>query len=118
MPTNDFELTVPDLYGKAIATLLIPYFLREDHVQICLIHQCRKVIRKRLIDVSPNEHLFNRVELIGLPSILTNYLLYDMSIDADNDNNDKDKNEYYHKNITSLPPGIPIYVNTATARFD
>ena len=27
-----------DTYGKAITTLLIPYFLREDHVQICLIH--------------------------------------------------------------------------------
>ena len=39
-----------------------------------------------------------------------------MSIDADNDNSDK--NDYYHKHFTLLPPGIPIYVNTATARFD
>ena len=105
-----------DTCGKAIATLLIPCFLLEDHLQICLMHQCRKVIRKTLIEISPNEHLFNRVKLIGLPSILTNYLLYDISIDADNDNNEK--NEYYHKNITRLPPGIPIYVNTTTAGFD
>ena len=94
--------------GKAIATILIPHFLREDHLQFCLMHQCRKVIRQRLIDTSPNEHLFSRIPLAGLPSILTNYLLYDMSIDADNDNNDKDKNEYYHK---ILPAFLLVFLS-------
>ena len=103
-----------DTRGRAFATLLIPYFLRQDHQQFCLMHQCRKVIRQRLLDSSPHEHLFNRVPLIGLPSMLANYLLFDVSLDADYHNNDNDD---YRRTITLLPQGTRVYAVTATVGF-
>ena len=101
--------------GKVSATLLVPDFLLQDHLQFCLVHLCRKVIRQRLIDVSPNEHLFSRVPQIGLPSVLTNYLLHNMSIDSESfDYNPR--NPYC---VSALPPPVtPIYVTTPVVDCD
>ena len=46
-----------------------------------LKHLCREAIRKHLIDVDPHEHLFGRIPELGLPSLVTEYLLYDYSLD-------------------------------------
>ena len=39
---------------------------------------CRKVIRKRLIEMNPRQNLLQTVPKLGLPSSLNNYLLYFM----------------------------------------
>ena len=52
-----------------------------------LKHLCREIIRKRLLQMSP-VNLFCRVPLLGLPSIVTQYILYDMSLDQE----DEDEN--------------------------
>ena len=46
------------------------------------------MIRKHLPHLDPRTHLFGRVPRIGLPSLLTDYLLYDMSLDDDQDDDD------------------------------
>ena len=51
----------------------------EDNLD--LKHLCREAIRKHLIDVDPHEHLFGRIPELGLPSLVTEYLLYDYSLD-------------------------------------
>ena len=48
-------------------------------VQWDLMDQCRKVIRKRLLDVDPHENLFMRVPKLGLPKSLVEYMLFDIS---------------------------------------
>ena len=42
---------------------------------------CRRKIREHLLDLDPHTHLFGRVRKIGLPSLLTSYLLYDQTLD-------------------------------------
>ena len=56
------------------------YFFPSDPVLI-LSHLCRGAIRKRLLDVDPHVNLLIRVPKIGLPSRLTKYLLFDVSLD-------------------------------------
>ena len=47
---------------------------------ICLMSLCRDVIRKHLISLNCNTNLFIRIPQLGLPSLLTQYLLYNMSL--------------------------------------
>ena len=56
------------------------HFFPSDPVLI-LSHLCRGAIRERLLDVDPHVNLFIRVPKIGLPSRLTKYLLFDVSLD-------------------------------------
>ena len=55
--------------------------------QLCLKHLCREAIRKHLLQTSPHEHLFNRIPQIKLPSYITQYLLYYVSLNDDCDDN-------------------------------
>ena len=55
--------------------------------QLCLKHLCREAIRKHLLRMSPHEHLFNRIPQINLPSYITQYLLYYVSLNDDCDEN-------------------------------
>ena len=51
--------------------------------QVHLKHLCREAIRNHLLQLDPHKHLFGRVPRLGLPAILTKYLLYGMSLDDD-----------------------------------
>ena len=62
----------------------IPKYLTELKENLNLKHLCREAIRKHLIDLDPHEHLFGRIPRLGLPSLLTEYLLYDCSLDSTN----------------------------------
>ena len=55
--------------------------------ELSLKNICRKSIRNHLLQMS-NVNLFVRVPRLGLPSILTDYLLYDQTLDGDDDNDD------------------------------
>ena len=65
----------------------IPDCLKFKDVQLELKHICREAIRKHLLELDPHTHLFGRVPRLGLPSLLIDYLLYDMSLDDDIDDN-------------------------------
>ena len=60
----------------------IPIYLQELKENLALKHLCREAIRKHLIDLDPHEHLFGRIPQLGLPSLVTDYLLYDYSLDG------------------------------------
>ena len=57
----------------------------EKHRMFDLKHLCRKAIRTHLIRLNPHLHLFNRIPKLGLPHVETQYLLFDMSIDLESD---------------------------------
>ena len=64
-----------------------------------LKHLCREKIRKHLLGISP-VNLFCRIPLLGLPSLLNRYILYDMSLDQeyeDENNTDSNDNERNHQ---------------------
>ena len=70
--------------------ITIPKFIEELKDNLDLKHLCREAIRKHLIDVNPYENLFGRIPQLGLPSIVTNYLLYNCTLDHDNNDDDDD----------------------------
>ena len=56
------------------------YLLHKD---LDLRHLCRETIRKHLLHLDPHQHLFHRVAHLGLPSVLTKFVLYDVTLDYD-----------------------------------
>ena len=68
--------------GERLKDAKIPEFLIPIEQQLSLKHLARQAIRAHLIDINCNTHLFHRVSLLGLPSSLTNYLLYDVCLTA------------------------------------
>ena len=53
--------------------------------EIRLANICRRSIRTHLLSLDPHAHLFNRVPRLGLPDVLSSYLLYNISLDEDDD---------------------------------
>ena len=49
--------------------------------EISLKHTCRQTIRSHLIDVDRPTNLFDRIPRLGLPYMLVDYLLYNVSLD-------------------------------------
>ena len=60
--------------------------------EVSLKHLCRVTIRKHLLSLDLHRHLFHRVPKLGLPKALSAYVLYNMTLDddADDDNDDYD----------------------------
>ena len=52
-----------------------------EECDLDLKHLCRERLRRHLIDLNPHAHLFNRIPHLGLPSLVNDYLLYDVSLD-------------------------------------
>ena len=67
---------------KAASTITFPDFLIPRDIAQQLTHLCREVIRNRLLDVEPHEHLFWRIPRLNL-SGLTSFLLYSLSPDIE-----------------------------------
>ena len=53
---------------------------------------CRHAIPKHLLEIEPHENLFIRIPKLGLPDIVTKYLLYNMSVE-ESDEPDSDDSE-------------------------
>ena len=56
----------------------------KPHFLQCL---CRKVIRRHLLTLNRHENLFLRIPRLGLPSLLVKYLLFDASLENDEEEN-------------------------------
>ena len=76
-----------DWYGD-ITQIPVPDYLLHEDQKLSLKHLTRELIRKHLINIDPHENLFGRIPQLGLPSSLTKYLLYNMSLDYDDDDDD------------------------------
>ena len=59
----------------------IPGYQQARDYKCKLMHLCRQSIRKHLLDIDPHTHLFGRVPRLGLPQLLTDYVLYDKRLD-------------------------------------
>ena len=69
---------------KPMCGVYVPEYLkRADSSRLDLNHICRQAIRKHLLNADPYSHLFGRIPRLGLPSIVTEYLLYELSLDDD-----------------------------------
>ena len=53
----------------------------EAEQKLCLMNMCRVTIRKQLIHVDRHAHFFSRIPKLGLPPLLTSYLLYNMKLE-------------------------------------
>ena len=67
--------------GRRKKLVSIPEYLLNLELELCLQSLCRETIRKHLMRIDPHGNLFSRVPLLGLPSALSRYLLYYMSLD-------------------------------------
>ena len=75
--------------------------LQFKEIRIQLKHICRKAVRKHLLNLDPHEHLFGRIPRLELPEIITQYLLYDQSLNNDDesvydDDDDDDDDDFEH----------------------
>ena len=98
--------------GTVLRTVNVADYLPQIQTKLNLKHLCREAIRKHLLKLDPHTHLFYRVPSLGLPSLLVEYLLYDMSLDAPGE--DKDSNDNYtpSDNIDDIhPDGIKEIVD-------
>ena len=78
------EILEGEIDGNEVNTshLQIPEFLQHfKNLKFCLKHLCREAIRKHLINLAPHTHLFGRIPLLGLPTVLSKYVLYYVSLD-------------------------------------
>ena len=60
----------------------IPECIKAIKESLDLKHLCREAIRKHLIGLDPYENLFGRIPQLELPSTVTEYMLYDYSLDS------------------------------------
>ena len=70
-----FEGDIPKGYGSFL----------EDCKEISLKSICRGAVRNYLIKLNPNVNLFLRIPELGLPALITNYLLYNVSVNDEKD---------------------------------
>ena len=61
----------------------IPEILKFKKERLQLKHMCRDRIRKHLIDLDAHANLFGRIAQLEIPSVLIEYLLYNMSLEVD-----------------------------------
>ena len=64
----------------------IPKYFTELTENLDLKHLCREKIRKHLTDLDPHVHFFRRIPQLGLPSLVTEYMLYYFSLDSNSSN--------------------------------
>ena len=83
-----------DPYDSAVMSEVeIPQYFKELKRKRDLKHLCREAIRKHLINLDPHEHLFGRIPQLGLPSVLTRYLMYGCSIDSDDETDGEESSQ-------------------------
>ena len=74
----------------------VPKYLKFEDVKLSLKHMCRMAIREYLLKLDQHHHLFGRIPRLGLPNALTQYLLFNMSLDeqyGEEEEEDEDDDE-------------------------
>ena len=80
---------MPMSMNKCFPRSIYIYPLEEE---MSLKHLCRKAIRKHLLKMSP-VNLFVQVPQLGLPTLLQEYLLFNVYLDDDDDDDDVDTDD-------------------------
>ena len=104
--------------------------LKFEEEKLQLKHICREAIRKHLLKLDPHQHLFGRIPELGLPSIVTEYLLFNQSLDdndSDDDNDDIDDDEvdvddindyFYYEDSDEAKKGIRKYRKAVKRQYE
>ena len=72
-----------------------------------LKHLCRDAIRKHLLELDQNINLFQRIPKLGLPCLLTKYLLYNMSLNTESEvDHSREINEKSKLSVCDAPPVV------------
>ena len=87
---NGTTVVCKDVYGEE-QNVAVPNYLLFDDLKLNLKHLCREAIRKRLLYVDLHTHLFDRVPKLGLPFLLNEYLLYDVTCEPRDENDEEDQ---------------------------
>ena len=77
---ND-SLPIQPSIDKDQLSAIVRQYLQDDEPNLRLMHICRRAIREHLLQMS-RVNLFVRVPHLGLPSLLTDFLLYDVSFES------------------------------------
>ena len=80
-------IDVDTVFRTTRTTRLVPvqvpdYLVRSEVEELRLVPICRAALRRHMLEASP-VNLYCRVPQLGLPSMLTDYLLYDAMINED-----------------------------------
>ena len=78
--------------GDTVYVNILKYLQRLRRPKMLLKDICRHAIRKHLLEIEPHGNLFIRIPKLGLPDMVTKYLLYNMSVD-ESDEPDSDDSE-------------------------
>ena len=68
---------------KPKSKILRKIMAKEDNLALMAI--CRKSIRKHLLDLDPHLNLFHRVPKLEVPHTIVDFMLFDWTLDADED---------------------------------
>ena len=68
---------------KPKSKILRKIMAKEDNLALMAI--CRKSIRKHLLDLDPHLNLFHRVPKLEVPHTVVDFMLFDWTLDADED---------------------------------
>ena len=83
------KVTGPIVQGRTrynnVEKAQVPEYLLHKDSNTCLKHLCRKTIRKHLLELDPHTNLFSRISRLEFPCIITDYLLYNQTLDDDSD---------------------------------
>ena len=89
------EAAIPDQVQCSQDGILDILFKDNLKPELTLKHLCREAIRKHLLLMS-RVNLFVRAPQLGLSSIITDYLVYDVNLDNEDDDNNEDDNDNHH----------------------
>ena len=89
---RNVSMVTRDEFGNTTVRL-IPDYLQFPELKLCLKHMCRQTIRNHLLHLDPHSHLFHRIPQMDLDEILNSYLLYDVSLEDNNDQVDLNQSE-------------------------
>ena len=77
-----YRLFAPLVYFREIDDVVkIPKMLKFEEKKLELKHICRMAIQKYLVKIDPHSNLFRRIPKLGLPSQITKYLLFNVSLE-------------------------------------
>ena len=91
------------------AEYLIPQELKFGAEKFQLKHICREVIRKHLLKLDLHSNLFGRIPRLGLSSALSRYLLFNQSLDDDDDNDQWRIRDFPEEGAPTPQGGAPTY---------
>ena len=91
--------------------------LKQTQEMVQLKQICRRTIRKYLLQLDPHSHLFHRIPLLGLPSLINQYLLFDASLDENNDS-DLDSDSDVGSGFGLYPPLSPDSTSNSDSSSD